>query len=101
MMNPFKMLGDMNEMRKQAGTIQKALEEQVFDVGFGSVKIKITGNQNVLSVTENGIERNDVRTAINDAIKNRSKQLQATYGALQKYGTGTVMNVLVTGTLGF
>ena len=77
MMNPFKMLGDMNEMRKQAGTIQKALEEQVFDVGFGSVKIKITGNQNVLSVTENGIERNDVRTAINDAIKNRSKQLQA------------------------
>ncbi|MEK7592839.1 MAG: YbaB/EbfC family nucleoid-associated protein [Patescibacteria group bacterium] len=81
MMNPFKMLGDMNEMRKQAGTIQKALEEQVFDVGFGSVKIKITGNQNVLSVTENGIERNDVRTAINDAIK---KSQQAAAGKLME-----------------
>ena len=83
-MNPFKMLGDMNEMRKQAGTIQKALEEQVFDVGFGSVKIKITGNQNVLSVTENGIERNDVRTAINDAIKKSQQEAEGKLMELSK-----------------
>ena len=31
MLNPFKALGDMNAMRKQAQAIQKALEGEEFE----------------------------------------------------------------------
>ena len=75
-MNPFKALGDMNAMRKQAAQIQQALETEEFEVVEGNVRIVITGNQNVKVVEVDGIPNEDIRRAINDAIK-RSQQAAA------------------------
>lgn len=76
MINPFKALGDMNAMRKQAMAIQQALEAEEFEVTQWSVRIVITGNQNVKAVETDGIPNEDLKRAINDAIK-RSQQAAA------------------------
>ncbi|OGG29051.1 hypothetical protein A2971_04635 [Candidatus Gottesmanbacteria bacterium RIFCSPLOWO2_01_FULL_46_21] len=75
-MNPFKALGDINAMRKQASQIQQALEAEEFEVVQGNIRIVITGNQNVKVVEIDGVPNEDFRRAINDAIK-RSQQAAA------------------------
>lgn len=79
MMNPFKMLGDMNQMRKQAAAIQAALEKEEFEVIVGNVRVLITGNQNVKTVEIDGAYQEDIKRAVNDAIK---KSQQAAAGKL-------------------
>lgn len=78
-MNPFKMLGDMNAMRQHAAKIQQALEAEEFEVTRGNVRIVITGNQNVKRVEIQGEANDDVRQALNEAIK---KSQQAAAGKL-------------------
>ncbi len=75
-MNPFKMLGDINAMRKQATAIQQALEQEEFEVVIGDVRVVITGNQNVKVVEIDSQPNENVKRAINDAIK-RSQQAAA------------------------
>ncbi len=79
MMNPFKALGDMNAMRKQAAQIQQALELEEFTVAQGNIRIVITGNQNVKVVEVDGIANETLKRVINDAIK---KSQQAAAGKL-------------------
>jgi DNA-binding protein YbaB len=76
MVNPFKMLGDINAMRKQAAQIQAALEKEEFESVSGNVRLVITGNQNVKLVEIDGVPQPDVMRAMNDAIK-RSQQAAA------------------------
>lgn len=78
-MNPFKMLGDVNAMRKQAAQIQAALEKEEFEVVQGNVRIVINGNQNVLAVAVDGVESEQLKRAVNEAIK---KSQQAAAGKL-------------------
>ncbi len=76
MFNPFKALGDVNAMRKQALQIQTALEAEEFEVVKGNVRIVITGNQNVKVVEVDGMANEDVKAALNEAIK-KSQQAAA------------------------
>jgi DNA-binding protein YbaB len=76
MMNPFKALGDLNAMRKQAATIQAALEQEEFEINEGNVRILISGNQNVKVVEVDGVANETIKRAINDAIK-KSQQAAA------------------------
>ncbi len=76
MLNPFKALGDLNQMRKSAMAIQQALEAEEFEAKSGNVRILISGNQNVRVVEIDGVANEDVRRAINDAIR-RSQQAAA------------------------
>ncbi len=76
MFNPFKALGDVNQMRKQALQIQQALEAESFEVTKGNVRIVISGNQNVRTVEIDGVANEDVRAALNEAIK-KSQQAAA------------------------
>lgn len=76
MFNPFKALGDVNAMRQQAMQIQAALEKEEFEVTSGNVRILISGNQNVKVVEIDGVENEDVKCALNDAIK-KSQQAAA------------------------
>lgn len=85
MMNPFKMMGDMNAMRKQAAAIQQALEGEEFEVTAGNIRVVITGNQNVKVVEVDGMPNEDFRRAINDAIK---KSQQAAAGKLAELSKG-------------
>ena len=79
MLNPFKALGDINAMRKQAMQIQQALEAEEFEVVQGNVRILISGNQNVKVVEVDGAPNETLKRAINDAIK---KSQQAAAGKL-------------------
>jgi len=74
--NPFKMLGDINQMRKQAAAIQQALEKEEFEVVIGNVRVVITGNQNVKVIEVDGMPDENMKRAVNDAIK-RSQQAAA------------------------
>lgn len=76
MFNPFKALGDVNAMRKQALQIQQALEQEEFEVTKGNVRIVISGNQNVKTVEIDGEQNSDVQAALNEAIK-KSQQAAA------------------------
>lgn len=76
MFNPFKALGDVNAMRKQAMQIQAALEQEEFEVVRGNVRILISGNQNVKVVEIDGVANEDVKAALNEAIK-KSQQAAA------------------------
>lgn len=76
MINPFKALGDMNAMRKQAAQIQAALEKEEFEINEGNVRILISGNQNVRAVEIDGVANETLKRAINDAIK-KSQQAAA------------------------
>lgn len=75
-MNPFKALGDINAMRKQAQAIQQTLEAEEFEVIQGNVRIVITGNQNVKVVEVDGVPNEDLKRVFNDAVK-RSQQAAA------------------------
>ncbi len=79
MQNPFKMLGDLNAMRKQAQAIQQALEMEEFEVVQGNVRIVISGNQNVKLVEVDGEPNETLKRAFNDAVK---KSQQAAAGKL-------------------
>ncbi|MBI5019520.1 YbaB/EbfC family nucleoid-associated protein [Candidatus Gottesmanbacteria bacterium] len=76
MFNPFKALGDVNAMRKQALQIQQALEAEEFEVVRGNVRIVISGNQNVRVVEIDGVANDDLKTALNEVIK-KSQQAAA------------------------
>ncbi len=76
MINPFKALGDLNAMRKQAAQIQAALEQEEFEVNEGNIRILISGNQNVRVVEIDGVANETLKRAINDAIK-KSQQAAA------------------------
>lgn len=76
MQNPFKMLGDINAMRKQALVIQQALEKEEYEVIEEGVRIVISGNQEIKVVEIDGIAHETLRRAINDAIK-KSQQAAA------------------------
>lgn len=76
MQNPFKMLGDINQMRKSAMAIQAALEKEEYEVKDGNVRVLISGNQNVKLVEIDGVSDEVVKRAINNAIK-RSQQAAA------------------------
>lgn len=76
MFNPFKALGDVNAMRKQAMQIQAALEQEEFEIVKGNVRIVISGNQNVKTVEINGSSNDEVKAALNEAIK-KSQQAAA------------------------
>jgi DNA-binding protein YbaB len=81
MQNPFKMLGDMNQMRKQAAAIQQMLEKEEFEVTQGNIRIVISGNQNVRTVEVDGVKNDALMRAFNDAIK---KSQQAAAGKLSE-----------------
>jgi len=88
MQNPFKALGDLNAMRKQAMQIQSMLEKEEFEVVSGDIRIVITGNQNVKLVEVDGERNTQLERAINDAIK---KSQQAAAGKLQEMTKGMGM----------
>jgi len=84
MMNPFKALGDMNAMRKQAMAIQAALEGQEFTSVDGNVTVVINGNQSVKSIEIDGIANESAKRAVNSAIKQSQQAAAAKLADLSK-----------------
>jgi nucleoid-associated protein EbfC len=69
MMNPFKQLGDIKRMRDQAMQIQRELQGEEVIIDKNGVHIVISGDQKIKELSSNGRSDNDVKDAVNEAIK--------------------------------
>jgi DNA-binding protein YbaB len=76
MFNPFKQLGDLNQMRKSAMEIQKALSGMSFTAREGDIEITMNGNQEVQSVSVAGVPNENMKRAMTNVIK-QSQQAAA------------------------
>lgn len=90
MMNPFQQLGDLKKMRDQAIQIQKQLQAEQLTVESHGVKVVITGDQKIQYLESNGKSDNDIKEAINDAIK-KSQEAAAKKLASMSGGLGGLL----------
>jgi DNA-binding protein YbaB len=85
MFNPLKGLGDINELRKQAMALQKALKEIIVTEEKGRAYVKMSADMKIHEVKINGEEMNDLKDALNDAIEKSQKKAAA---KMQELGGG-------------
>lgn len=85
MLNPFKSLGDLKQMRDQAMQIQKALTQELITVEKNGVTVEITGDQKIRAIKVNDRLEDNILEAVNEAIK-KSQELAA--GKLAAMGGG-------------
>ncbi len=87
MFNPFQQLGEMKKMRDQAMQIQKQLQAEKVVVDKNGVQIEITGDQKLQSLKSNGRSDEDIKEAVNEAIKKSqevaAKKLSSMSGGLK------------------
>lgn len=76
MFNPFQKAGQLNEMRKQAMEIQKQLQTEEVNVDKNGVQVVISGDQKIKELSSNGKSDNDIKEAVNEAIK-KSQEVAA------------------------
>lgn len=76
MNNPFGQLGELKKMRDQAMQIQRLLSAEKIDVEKNGVQITITGDQKIAEIKTNGRGDNDIKEAVNEAVK-KSQELAA------------------------
>ena len=85
MINPFKQIGEIKKMRDQAMQIQRELQSEEVAVDKNGVHIVISGDQKIKILESNGRSDDDVREAVNEAIK-KSQEVAAK--KLQQMGGG-------------
>ena len=85
MINPFKQIGEIKKMRDQAMQIQRELQAEEVVIDKNGVNIVITGDQKIKTLESNGRSDDDVKDAINEAIK-KSQEVAAR--KLQQMGGG-------------
>lgn len=76
MINPFQQLGDLKKMRDQAMAIQRELQQEEVEVEKNGVRVLITGDQKIKELNINNRSEEDVKEAINEAIK-KSQEVAA------------------------
>ena len=86
MVNPFKALGDLNQLRQQAKKMQDELANEMIEIERGDIKVVISGDQKIKVFTVQGISSPEVIEILNEAIKKSqelaAKKLQAMTGGL-------------------
>lgn len=69
MFNPLKQMGDQAKMVQEAMKIQKELQKEEITVEKHGVTVVMSGTQEVIAIEVNGKRDQDVRDALNEAIK--------------------------------
>jgi DNA-binding protein YbaB len=86
-MGMFDQLKDLKKMRDEAMKIQRQLQAEVVNVSKNGVDITITGDQKIREIKTNGKSDNDIKEAVNEAVKKSqevaAKKLQSMGGGLQ------------------
>lgn len=85
MFDQFKQLGELKRMRDQAMQIQRQLQAEELTIEKNGVTIVITGDQKIKSLDSNNRSDNDIKEAVNEAIK-KSQEVAAK--KLQQMGGG-------------
>ncbi|MDP3998632.1 MAG: YbaB/EbfC family nucleoid-associated protein [bacterium] len=65
----FKQLGEIKKMRDQAMAIQKELSQEMIEVSKNGVRVVISGDQKIQALETNGRSDNDIKEAVNEAVK--------------------------------
>ncbi len=76
MINPFKQIGEIKKMRDQAMQIQRQLQAEKLVIEKNGVTIEITGDQKIQQLSSNGRSDDDIKEAVNEAIK-KSQEVAA------------------------
>lgn len=84
-MGMFDQLKDMKKMRDEAMKIQRELQGEEVVVNKNGVDITITGDQRIKEIRTNGKSDNDIKEAVNEAVK-KSQEVAAR--KLQSMGGG-------------
>ena len=90
MFNPLGQLGELKKMRDQAMKIQKELQGEKINVEKNGVEIEITGDQRIQEIKTNGRSDNDIKEAVNEAIK-KSQEVAARKLASMQGGLGGLL----------
>lgn len=90
MNNPFSQLGDLKKMRDQAMQIQKELQSEEVSIEKNGVEITISGDQKIKEIKVNGKSDNDVKEAVNEAVK-KSQEIAAKKLASMQGGLGGLL----------
>jgi len=61
-------------MRDEAMSIQRALDQEVVEVEKRGVKVKVTLAQRFVSIEAGGRDDEDIKEAVNEAVKESQKQ---------------------------
>lgn len=84
--NPFGQLGEIKKMRDQAMTMQRELQSEIVEVSKRGVYVKISGDQKVIEIKSNGKSDEDIREAVNEAVKKSqevaAKKMQSMMGGM-------------------
>ncbi len=85
-MNPFSQLGELKKMRDQAMAIQKQLKAEEVEISKHGVYVRISGDQEIREIKSNGKSDDDIRKAINEAVKKSqevaAKKMQSMAGGM-------------------
>jgi DNA-binding protein YbaB len=88
--NPFGQLGELKKMRDEAMAIQKQLKMEEIVVEKHGVHVKISGDQEIREIISNGKSDDDIKKAVNEAIKKSqevaAKKLQSMAGGMGGLG---------------
>lgn len=76
MSNPFKALGDLNALRKQAKQMQQDLAGEEIRLEEGDIVVVISGDQKIKQFSVQGISSQEAIDVLNKAIK-KSQELAA------------------------
>lgn len=69
MFNPFKGLGDMAQLQKQAKQMQEELKKETVEVNKHGVRVVVRGDQQILEIEIDGVLENRIADAVNEAVK--------------------------------
>jgi len=91
--NPFGQLGELKKMRDQAMTMQRELQSEIVEVSKRGVYVKISGDQKLLELKSNGKSDEDIREAVNEAVK-KSQEIAAKKMQSMMGGVGGLAGML-------
>lgn len=89
-MGMFDQLKELKQMRDQAMAIQKQLKMEEVEINKNGVFVRISGDQEIREIVSNGKSDNDIRGAVNEAIKKSqevaAKKMQSMAGGMGGLG---------------
>ena len=91
--NPFGQLGELKKMRDQAMAMQRELQSEIVEVSKRGVYVKISGDQKVIEIKTNEKSDDDIREAVNEAIK-KSQEIAAKKMQSMMGGAGGLAGML-------
>ncbi len=90
MNNPFGQIGELKKMRDQAMQIQRLLSAEEVEVEKNGIQITITGDQKIKEIKTNGRNDNDIKEAVNEAVK-KSQEVAAKKLSQMQGGLGGLL----------